>query len=402
MEFITLPPEVTSALIHSGPGAHSLIQASGVWRELGTDLEEAVGNYASVLSTLAGEWHGPSTLAMIDAAGPYLTWMRATAQQCHRLSSSVSVAAAEFSATLAAVVHPSVVSANRTQLAQLVATNGFGKNLAAIAETEAQYQAMWVNNSAAMYRYQTASAHALDLPMFTSPPTVVDAAGTAAQTDAVQTAVASAGSTQTVTVLANAAAAAAPADAVPPPVSPLDALLQGVGVLFDPNQGWFGLTNTYANQLISSGFPINMLSYFAQFTSAQALTELAPDVAQGLSEGESALSGAASGLTDIAGAFGAIGAPAATMGAAVQLGTLSAPPAAAGLLVSAHTPAQLASAATPLPAGGDADFPMLPPIMAPPIAAGSGWRKRTDPKYEDLVMGKEIEGTFIPRSPSGG
>ncbi|CAM2921268.1 PPE family protein [Mycobacterium intermedium] len=400
MEFATLPPEVTSALIHSGPGAQSLVVASGVWQNLGTDLEEAAANHASVLSTLAGEWRGPSTLAMIDAAGPFLNWMRATAQQCHQLSSSAQVAAAEFNSTLAAVVHPSVVSANRAQLAQLVATNGFGKNLAAIAENEAQYQAMWVNNSAAMYRYKAATAQALDLPLFSSPPTVVDPGGTAAQTDAVQTAVASVGSAQATSALANAAAAA-PADAVAPPVSPLDGLLQGVGVTFDPTQGWFGLANTYVNQLVSSGFPINMLSYFAQFTSAQALTGLAPDIAEGLSEGESALSGAAGGLADVAEALSGIGAPAATMGAAVQLGSLSAPPAATGLLVSANTPVQLASAASPLPVG-DADFPMLPPIMAPPIAAGSGWRKRTDPKYEDLAMGKEIVGTFIPRSPSGG
>lgn len=401
MEFVTLPPEVTSALIHSGPGAQSLIVASGVWQNLGADLEETVANYASVLSTLAGEWHGPSTMAMIDAAGPFLNWMRATAQQCHRLSASAQAAAAEFNATLAAVVHPSVVSANRAQLAQLIATNGFGKNLAAIAENEAQYQAMWVNNSAAMYRYQAATAQALDLPLFSSPPTMVDPGGMAAQTDAVQTAVASAGSTHAASGLAEAAAAAAPASAVAPPMSPIDALLQSVGVLFDPSQGWFGMANTYANQLVSSGFPINMLSYFAQFTSAQALTELAPDVAEGLAEGESALSGAAGGLADVAEALSGIGAPAATMGAAVQLGSLSAPPATAGLLVSANTPVQLASAASPLPAG-DADFPMLPPIMAPPISAGSGWRKRTDPKYEDLAMGKEIIGTFIPRSPSGG
>ena len=29
MEFTALPPEVTSALIHSGPGAESLVEASG-------------------------------------------------------------------------------------------------------------------------------------------------------------------------------------------------------------------------------------------------------------------------------------------------------------------------------------------------------------------------------------
>jgi hypothetical protein len=39
---------------------------------------------------------------------------------------------------------------------------------------------------------------------------------------------------------------------------------------FDPNSGWFGLANTYANQFVSSGFPINLLSYLAQNSSARA------------------------------------------------------------------------------------------------------------------------------------
>lgn len=407
MEFITLPPEVTSALIHSGPGAQSLIQASGVWQRLATDLEEAAANYSSVLATLAGEWRGPSTMAMIQAAGPYLTWLRTTAQQSQQLGCAAQVAASEFSSTLAAVVHPSVVAANRIHLAQLLATNGFGKNLAAIAETEAQYDRMWVNNSAAMYRYETGSAQALDLPLFSLPPTIVDPAGAVAQTDAVQIAAASAVTTDTASVLANTAALALPADAVAPPLSPLDALLQGIGITFDPNQGWFGLANTYVNQWVSSGFPINMLSYFAQFSSAQALAGLAPDVAAGLSEGEDALGGAVVGLSDAADALAAAGAPAAQMGAAVPLGGLSAPPVTAGLLTTAHLPVQLAAAASPLPVGdggltGDGGFGMLPPLMAPPIAAGSGWRKRNDPKYEDLAMGKELKGSFIPRSPSAG
>src|SRR5262249_10403085 len=146
-----------------------------------------------------------------------------------------------------------------------------GKNLAAIAETEAQYENMWVNNSAALYRYEANSAQALELPQFSSPPSIVNPAGTAAQASAVS------------------AAAALPADTVPPPVSPIDQILQAIGVLFDPNQGWFALGNTYANQFISSGFPINLLSYLAQNTSAQALQSVAPDIAEGLSEGESAL-----------------------------------------------------------------------------------------------------------------
>ncbi|EUA07095.1 PPE family protein [Mycobacterium xenopi 4042] len=69
-----------------------------------------------------------------------------------------------------AMVSVAQVAANRMRLAQLLATNGFGRNLPAIAETEDQYQDMWVNNSAAMSRYQATSAHATALPGFASPP----------------------------------------------------------------------------------------------------------------------------------------------------------------------------------------------------------------------------------------
>jgi hypothetical protein len=89
------------------------------------------------------------------------------------------------------------------------------------------------------------------------------------------------------------------------------------------------------------------------------------------------------------------------VGAAIPMGNLSAPPAAAGLM-TASTPVQLASVAAPLPDGGDAGFGMLPPLMAPPISAGSGWSKRKNPKYEDLAMGLEVKGTIMPRNPSAG
>ncbi|OBF91612.1 hypothetical protein A5791_15065, partial [Mycobacterium sp. 852002-51163_SCH5372311] len=304
MDFTSLPPEVSSALIHSGPGAESLVEASGAWQRLGADLEDAARSCGQVLSALSETWRGPSSSAMIQAASPYLTWLLGTAQQCQQLAVSAQAAVAAFGSTLSAVVHPAVVSANRIQLAQLLATNGFGRNLTEIAETETQYQHMWINNSAAMYRYQAASAQALSLSQFSSPPSVVKAAQAAA-----------------------VPSAAAPADLV--------------------DNGWFQLANTYANQFISSGFPINLLSYLAQNTSAQALQAVAPEIGQGLSEGESALGASALGTASLSGAVRALGsteAPTAAVGGGVSLGRLTAPPAAAGLLAPAQTPVQLASA----------------------------------------------------------
>src|SRR6202167_2942422 len=311
MEFISLPPEVSSALIHSGPGAGSLIEASGAWQRVGSNLEESASSYAAAVSTLTEAWHGPSASAMVQAVGPYVTWLRTIAQECQQQSASAQAAAAAFGSTIAAVVHPSVVSAHRIQLAQLLATNRLGRNLPAIAETEAQYQEMWVNNSAAMHRYQATSEQAVALPQFSSPPSITNLPGLAAQASVAPT-----------------AAAAAPAATAASPLSNLTSLITDPGSII--NNGYFQLANTYANQFISSGFPINLLSYAAQNTSAQALQTVAPEIGAGLSEGESALGASAAELSSAVRALGT--APTAAVGVGVSMGNLTAPPAVVGLL----------------------------------------------------------------------
>src|SRR5271163_5221601 len=290
MEFTTLPPEVTSALIHSGPGVESFLAASGAWQQLGTNLEDSAENYLAALSSLGETWHGPSSTAMFQAAEPYLTWLQTTAQQAQQTASSAMAAAAAFNSVSAAVVPTAQVVANRTRLVQLLATNGFGRNLPAIAETEAEYQSMWANNSAAMSRYQAASAQASTLPQFASPTSATNPTRLATQGSAVPAATTSSTASKAPTV-----AAASPAAALP--------------TAFDPSVGLVGEVNTYLNQFISSGFPINMLSYLAQNQSAQALQGVNAQIGQGVSEGEGALGGgAAGGLGPLGqGGLGALG-----------------------------------------------------------------------------------------------
>jgi PPE-repeat protein len=395
MQSLTLPPEITSALIHSGPGAEPLLEAAAAWQLLGTSLEESASSSSSVLSSLAGAWHGPAAVAMIEAVEAYLAWMRATAQQCLQIAASADAAAAAFTSTRAAVVPVATVTANRTRLVQLWATNRFGSNLPAIAQTEAQYQSMWANNSAAMIRYQAAAQQATTLPLFVTPPSVTDPTGVAAQDGAVSTA-------QAVSPAAKAAASPITNLAFAPAAVAADPVNLGFA---DPTTGYFGLANQYANQFISSGFPINLLSYLAQNTSAQALQTVGGDVGTGLSEGLQSVGGSVSSGLGNLGAFGAAGLSAETtaaMGAGVHIGQLTAPPAVVGLLpATASTPVQLAAATTPLPTA-EAGMPMLPPLMPPPISAGSGWRKRKSQKYEDLAIGKELKGTWMPRPPSAG
>lgn len=377
MDLLALPPEVTSALIHSGPGAGSLLEASAAWQALTTELENSASTYSSALSALSESWKGPSSAAMVDAVQPYVTWLRNTAQQSQQLAESTQAAAAAFTSAQATVVQPAAVAANRVRLAQLVATNAFGRNLPAIAAAEDQYQAMWATNSAALSRYQAATTQALDLQQFLSPPAITDPAGTAAQ------------------ATATSAAAATPAQSIG---QFLESIV-GTPFGFDPNVGWFGLANTYANQFISSGFPINLLSYVAQSNSAQALQSVGGDIGQGLSEGESALGAAGASLSSAVGAAGS--APTGAMGVGVSIGKLTAPPAVVGLLPASQTPVQLASAASPLD-GADAGFGMLPPLMPPPISAGSGWRKRKQPTPEELQVGAEVKGKVMRPPPSAG
>ncbi len=392
MEFTTLPPEITSALIHTGPGAESLIAASAAWQQLGTTLEDSAENYGATLSSLTGTWHGPSSATMVQAVEPYVTWLRTTAQQAQQIASSAQAAAAAYNSVRASVVPTAEVTSNRTRLAQLLATNGFGRNLPAIAETEAEYQSMWANNSAAMSRYQAASAQASALPQFASPTSATNPTRLTTQASA-----APAATTSSTASTAPTVAAASPAALLP--------------TAFDPSTGLVGEVNTYLNQFISSGFPINMLSYLAQNQSAQALQGVNAQIGQGVSEGEGALGGgAAGGLGALgqgglgaSGGFGGISQvpTAAATGVGVSIGKLTAPPAVVNLLPTSQAPVQLASAASPLSAG-ESGLPMLPPLMPPPISPGSGWRKRKQPKYEDIAIGAELKGKVIHPPPSAG
>lgn len=381
MDFWMLPPEVTSALIHSGPGAWSWIAAASAWQELSTELEQSAAGYTAELSWLMTTWHGPSALAMAQALEPYLDWLRLTAQQCQEIATSVEAMTAAFELTHWTVVHPSLVAANRARLAMLLATNFFGINYPAITETEAEYNAMWVNNSAALVRYDATSASTVRPPAFVPPPPVANASGVTTQAAMVpatntanvgtQTAVALSGTSQ------NLAASSA------------------FGL--DPDSGWFRYFSVWGWQFIASGFPVNMLSYLAQVSSAQALQGgVATDIFGGLSEAGADLSAADASLVSAAGSL----APRATLGVGISLGNLTMPPATVGMLGSS-APVQLASAVSALPPGAG-QTPMLPMVPMRPTRGSANGRRRKGRDYDDIEYGTELPGTVMHRPPSAG
>jgi PPE-repeat protein len=85
----------------------------------------------------------------------------------------------------AATVPPAVVTANRSLLAALVATNFFGQNTMAIAANEAAYAEMWAQDAAAMYGYAASASAATTLTPFREPPPTTSPAGQSAQAAAV-------------------------------------------------------------------------------------------------------------------------------------------------------------------------------------------------------------------------
>ncbi len=177
MPFGSLPPEINSGLMYAGSGAGPLLAAASTWEALAAELHTAAAGYRSELARLTGAgWTGPASAAMSSAAAPYSTWMSATAVQAEQTASQARDAVAAYEAAFVATVPPSVIAANRAQLARLISTNALGQNTPAIAVTEAQYGEMWAQDVAAMHGYRAAAAPASALNPFNLPPQVTDPA----------------------------------------------------------------------------------------------------------------------------------------------------------------------------------------------------------------------------------
>lgn len=182
LDYGALPPEINSARMYSGPGSGSMLAAAAGWDVLANGLESASRSYSSVISQLQGQsWSGGASVAMSSAAAPYVAWMTNAGAQAEEAAGQARAAAAAYETALAATVPPQLVEANRTQLTQLVATNVFGQNTALIGTTEAAYQEMWAQDSAAMYGYAGSSSAATTLRQFNEPPQTTTAGGQSAQ-----------------------------------------------------------------------------------------------------------------------------------------------------------------------------------------------------------------------------
>lgn len=161
MDFATLPPEINSGRMYSGPGAGSLTDAAAAWDGLAARLRAAAADYRALASTRP---------ALAGAAAPYLDWLDGVVERSERAATRLAAAAAAHRSAVIRMVPPPAVTTNRARRGALARDNRLAQAAPAIAELDAGYERMWVRDADAMYAYARASAAAAALAPFTSPP----------------------------------------------------------------------------------------------------------------------------------------------------------------------------------------------------------------------------------------
>ncbi|HXS86758.1 MAG TPA: PPE family protein [Mycobacterium sp.] len=174
MSFSLIPPEINSALMYTGAGSGPLLEAATAWDELAADVEATATQYQTAVTNLTtGTWLGPSSAHMASAAEPYIAWLQSTAAEAAQTGAQAKAAAAAYQTAYTSMVPPPLIAANRAELATLVANNFLGQNTGAIAQNEANYLEMWIQDALAMDTYQQASTGASSgLPAQTAAPLV--------------------------------------------------------------------------------------------------------------------------------------------------------------------------------------------------------------------------------------
>jgi PPE-repeat protein len=378
IDYAVLPPEINSARMYSGAGSAPMLAAGAAWNQLATEMRSAAASYSSIISGLtSGSWQGPASASMAAAAAPYATWMNTTAAQAEQTAAQAQAAVNAYESAFAMTVPPAEITANRAQLASLLANNVLGQNAPAIAATEAQYGEMWAQDAAAMYGYAGSSATASQLTPFSQPAQTTNATGLAGQAAAV----AQAAGTSTSTSASAASGLSSWLGDITAPGS--NTATTGLAGLLNDLDGANGsllgsfLNNAtvanFSNAFTTSGLlnptaMIDTVTCFSYLFPSMAGGGLASDVsglAAGLGSGTAGLG--AAGLRGLGGLSAAVS---AGVGQATPLGALSVPggwaAAAPGLSriatelpgASALTPAL---GATPLVApGGPVGMPGMP------------------------------------------
>jgi PPE-repeat protein len=403
LDFGVLPPEINSTRMYAGPGPGSMLTAAAAWQSLADELNTAAASYGSVVSSLtSGPWTGPSAVTMAAAVAPYVTWLGTTGEQAEQTAAQATAAAGAYETAFAATVPPTMVAANRSLLALLVATNVLGQNTPAIAATEAHYGEMWAQDAAAMYGYASASATAAQVTPFSTPPQTTNPGGLTAQAAATAQAAGTPAGTDAETLMSSA----------PQLISGMPQTLQG---LASP-QSLAGLTSTATDTTSSTSssstsslselsalstplrmatMPMSMLSKLFTAGSTANAARTVSNAANELGAAQSAGLGAGTGTVTLTGIGAASPAISAGMGQATSVGPLSVP-SGWGSAASAASPAAALpfTGAGAVPAAHASAPPGMPPMM--PVTNLTGRDAAAAPSRF------EMRSTVIPFSPAAG
>lgn len=405
LDFSAIMPEINSARMYSGPGSGSMLAAAAAWNTAAAEMRTAAAGYESVIAELtSGGWFGPSSTSMLAAAAPYLAWLNTTATQAEQAGAQANAAATAFESAFAMTVPPAVVAANRTQLANLVATNVFGQNTPAIAANEAQYAEMWAQDATAMNSYAVASSAATQMTPFTSPQSSTTPDAVAGQTEAVNQATKTpAGVTQSTLSQASSNVLGTSNTVLGDPADPAafpDTGLYGFlvnNVLTTNNNsavGQFLASNFFSSTVVNgalAGGPFNPQFILASVAGFSYMWPSAGTTLSGL--GDVASLGAGAGLmSDTVGSTG-MAAVSGGVGHANLVGSLSVPQSWAS--AANITPADVATPATGLSDIGSSPAAGGPGGFAGPMGGTARRLRRAIPKYG-------FKPVVMPRPPAAG
>ncbi|MGA9490945.1 MAG: PPE family protein [Mycobacterium sp.] len=405
MSFSLIPPEINSALMYSGAGSSPLLEAAAAWDGLASDLESTATQYQTAITNLTtGAWLGPSSARMASAAAPYIAWMQSTAAEAAQTGAQAKAAAAAYQTAFTSMVPPPLITANRTELATLVANNFLGQNTGAIAQNEAEYLDMWIQDALGMDTYHmNSSAASGALPAQTAAPMVTSGA----QSAAAAAAPAASGSTSGSDLL-------------------LASLLQGIANLFGDSGGtqlvnlagfdtWFpAAITTIAGNPTAALLPVQATYYMGMLGSTPARMFMSSGSSAGAGASVDTLAGMKGTLLDNVGKMvdgkgaqlmSGVSGQLSKWGSGIQAGIqaqMAGAMHAGGLSVPQgwHTGAPGIERAMPaLPATSVAPPSMMHGLPSSPFSqglmgalAGRGMS----------AMGSRVAAKVMPRSPAGG
>ncbi len=382
-DFAATPPEITSTLIYTGPGAAPLMAAAAAYANLAAEVSSTATQWESIISLLTTQqWTGAGSAAAAAAAQPIVSYLTTTAAALEQASTQATASAAAYEAAFMGVVNPALVYANRAAYAAALA--GLPFTLPQVAALEAQYVEMWVQDATTMATYQAASAAAGVLPPVTPLTSTTNPVAAAAMDNTALVGGAANGMGQAFAPIS------APFSAAPLAAPSLPFQTTGILSSIDNFLGTPSVLNGI-NGAVNTGawFTMNAIPTAVSFGHTVGAV---PSIPFALTDSVAPVAGGAIMPGTMVGSVSGAGASAA-LGEASAVGGLSVP---AGW--NAAAPASLASSTAPLAGSGWTAAAEAEPVAAMPgmpgmaAAAKGAGAYGAGPRYgvKPIVMPKQV------------